>query len=611
MAAILKDGRQRAIMRRLSPSRRLAARRGFTIGSRGPHQARGLEGRPEQQEADMSSEREHPYLPKLRSVFAEGGCSRREFLRTATLLGVSATAAYGMAGAIDGIVSPAMAQTATPRKGGSLRLCARVREIAHPHRTGNVPASNLARQVLEYLANTGPDNITRPMLAESWQTSPDLKTWTLKIRKDVKWRKGGILTADQVIWNIKSVLDPKTGSSVLGLMKGYMTVDVPTDEKDAAGKPKTSSQLWDANAIEKVDDFTVRMNLKSPQLAVPEHFFHYPFFITDPADNGKFGVGMNGTGPFELVEYEISKRAVLKARKDYWGAGPHVDEVIFVDLGDDPAAEVAAMASRQVHTIVSTNPSQLPTLKRIPTLDYYSVGTGATVHARMYPVKPFDDIRVIRAMRYAVDNDKVAAVTFGEIGFRAEHHHVAPVHPEYAPLPPFKQDVAKAKALLAEAGYPNGIDIAVPFTVSNNWTKDVATVLVQQWAEAGIRAKLEVLPSPEWNKVWNTAPFACGDWSHRPLGIMCLALAYRTGVPWNESGFSNAEFDKVLDLAESTADVEQRRAHVKRLEEILQNDGPLVQPLFRSVFTFCDKRLKGFKMHPTQYIECNDLWLEA
>lgn len=540
----------------------------------------------------MSGDREHPYVPKLKTLFADGKCDRREFLRTATLLGVSASAAYAFAGKIDGgaAISSAMAQGA-PKKGGSLRLCARVRETAHLHRTGNVPTSNLARQMVEYLANTGPDNVTRPMLLESWQASEDLKTWTLKIRKDVKWRKGGVLTADQVIWNIKSVLDPKTGSSVLGLMKGYMTVDVPTDEKDAAGKPKMSSQLWDANAIEKVDDFTVRLNLRVPQLAVPEHFFHYPFFIADPAEGGKLGVGMNGTGPFEMVEYEISKRAVLKARKDYWGKGPYLDEVIFVDLGDDPAAEVAAMASKQVHSIVATNPSQLPILKRLPDLQFYSVGTGATVHARAYPVKPFDDNRILKAMRHATDNDKVAEITFGDIGSRAEHHHVAPVHPEYAPMPAFKHDKELAKKILAEAGYPNGIEIAVPLTVSNNWTKDVATVMVQQWAEVGIKVKMEVLPSPEWNKVWNTAPFACGDWSHRPLGIMCLALAYRTGVPWNESGFSNAEFDRVLDLAESTADVEKRRGHVKRLQEILQNDGPLVQPLFRKVFTYCDKRI--------------------
>ena len=102
----------------------------------------------------MSGEREHPYLPTLRSLFAAGRCDRREFLRTATLLGASAASAYALAG-------QAQAQApATPKRGGSLRLSARVREIAHPHRLGNVPASNLARQTVEYLTNTGPDNIT-------------------------------------------------------------------------------------------------------------------------------------------------------------------------------------------------------------------------------------------------------------------------------------------------------------------------------------------------------------------------------------------------------------------------------------------------------------------
>lgn len=555
----------------------------------------------------MSSEREHPYLPTLRRLFAEGRCDRREFLRTATLLGASAASAYRAIGS-----APAQAQAAAqPRRGGSLRLSARVREIAHPHRLGNVPASNLARQTVEYLTNTGPDNVTRPMLLESWQPSPDLRSWTLKLRRDVSWRSGRKLTADDVVWNLKSMLDPRVGSSMLGLMKGYMITDVPGEERDAAGKPRMVSRLWDAGAIEKVDDFTVRLNLKAPQLAVPEHLFHYPACIIDPEENGRFGVGMNGTGAFELVEYEVTRRAVLRANRRYWGSGPFVDEVVFVDLGDEPGPEIAAMASQQIHSIVAAGPAALPALRRLPNLDFYVVKTGATVHARMYPVPPFDDIRVVRAMRYAVDNDRVAEVTFGEIGSRAEHHHVAPVHPDYAPMPPFRRDLARARALLAEAGYPNGLDIPMPMTVSNNWTKDVAQVLVSQWAEAGIRARLEVLPSPEWNRVWNTAKFACGDWSHRPLGVMCLALAYRTGVPWNESGFSNAEFDRVLDLAEATVDVEERRKHMLRLQTILQQDGPLVQPLFRSVFTFCDRRMKGFRMHPTQYIECSGIWLDG
>lgn len=113
----------------------------------------------------MADDREHPYVPTLKRLYAERRCSRSEFLRTATLLGVGAAAAYAFAGRVDGGAAiPSAAAQPAPRRGGSLRLSARVREVSHPHRLGNVPASNLARQTLEYLANTGVDNVTRPML---------------------------------------------------------------------------------------------------------------------------------------------------------------------------------------------------------------------------------------------------------------------------------------------------------------------------------------------------------------------------------------------------------------------------------------------------------------
>jgi peptide/nickel transport system substrate-binding protein len=598
---------QAATAGNMQPSRRRDLRL-IVVRRRAAVSACRPSGRLERGSAAIMSDREHPYIPRLKRLFAERGCERREFLRTATLLGLSASAAFAFADRIDGTSSTARAQTA-PRRGGSIRLAARVREIQRPHAMSNVPSSNAARQVVEYLAATGPDNITRPMLIERWQPSEDLKTWTLHIRRNVKWRKGRAFTADDVVWNIRQVLDPQVGSSVLGLMRGYMMSD--SEEKDAAGNTRRVSRLWDSRAIEKVDDHTVRLNLKMPQLAVPEHFFHYPFVVLDPEEGEVFKVGMNGTGAYDLVAYEVGKRAVFRANRNYWGAGPYLDEIVFADLGDDESADFAAFASGQVQTIVSTHQSQLAATKRLPNTEVLFVRTAQTVHARMHPIPPFNDIRVVRAMRLAVDCDKVAEIAFGELGYRAEHHHVSPVHPEYASMPPFKRDVARAKALLAEAGHPNGIDIAEPCVVSNNWTKDVAIAMAEQWAEAGIRVKVNPVPSTEWNRVWNKTPFGVGDWSHRPLGVMCLALAYRSGVPWNESNFSNKEFDAVLDQAEAVADVEKRRIHIRRLQEILQNDGPLVQPVFRNVYMPIDRRLKGVAVHPTQYVTCGEWWLEA
>ncbi|MBI1776480.1 MAG: ABC transporter substrate-binding protein [Proteobacteria bacterium] len=557
----------------------------------------------------MGRQSEHPYIPKLKQLFAEGGCDRREFLRTATLLGVSATAAYAFVGKVTG-ESVAFAQAALP-KGGTARISVRIRQFESAHKANFVPPSNCVRQVCEYLSKTGYDNVTRPYLLEKWEPSPDLKTWTLHVRRTVKWRKGGrLLNADDVVWNLRQVLDPAVGSSVLGLMKGYMMEDVPTGEKNADGTAKLTARLWDSKAIEKVDDFTVRLNLKQAQLGVPEHLFHYPLAITDPAEGEKFAPGTNGTGPFDLVEYDIGRRATFKARKDYWGQGPYLDELVFVDLGDDPGADVAALASRQIHLASAMGASQLEPCKRIPHLVYYPADTAASAHARMHPVPPFNDKRVRQAMRYAVDCKTVAEVALGEIGSPGEHHHVSPIHPEYAKLPPFNRDLAKAKKLLAEAGHPGGIDIE--FNCPNgSWQRDVSQVMVQQWADAGIRAKLNIIPSTEYNKNWTEYPLGFTDWSHRPLGVMCLSLGYRTGVPWNESKYSNPEFDRLLTEAEATADVEKRRGLVRQLEMILQDDGPLVQPIWRKVFCFADQKLKGFKMHPTQYVFGEEYGVEA
>ena len=254
----------------------------------------------------------HPVVEAAGREFADGKLNRREFLRIATLLGIATPMAYGLAA----MPLPAFAQ-GSPKKGGIIRIGMRVQDISSPHTYSWIESSNNARQVVEYLTETGIDNITKPNLVEKWEASPDLKTWTLHVRRDVKWRKGRQFTADDVVWNLKRVLDAKTGSSTVGLLKGFILDEFETDEIDAkTNAKKKSTKLWDANAIQKVDDFTVKINGKSANLSIPESLFHYPLHILDPEENGKFGVGSNGTGPFELTEHEVGKRSVLVARKE-------------------------------------------------------------------------------------------------------------------------------------------------------------------------------------------------------------------------------------------------------------------------------------------------------
>jgi peptide/nickel transport system substrate-binding protein len=555
----------------------------------------------------------HPLLPTLKRQLVEQQIERREFLRYATLLGMAAPAAYAFVAKVTGerLIAPAEAQGTLP-KGGTLRLAMRCQDLKSPHTYSWVESSNSARQVLDYLTVTGVDNITRPSLVEKWEPSPDLKTWTLRLRRNVKWHNGRQFTADDVVWNLKRVLDPKTGSSVLGLMKGFLLEDVETGEKDDKGNPKKSSRLWDANAVQKVDDFTVRLNGKSAQLAVPEQLFHYPLLILDPAENGEFKVGSNGTGAFTLTANEVGRKQVLRARKEgYWGGGPYLDQLEFIDLGDDPAATVSALASKQVDGLYGADIVQLEALQKIPHVQMYQVATAYTATARMQPVKPFDDKRVRQAMRYAIDSNAVLQIAHRGLGQPGEHHHVSPVHPEYAKLPPPQRDVARAKKLLAEAGYSNGIDVEIICRPQPAWELLAVQTMVEQWKEAGIRVKINVMPSTQYWEVWTKVPFGFTTWAHRPLGIMSLALAYRSGGPWNESKYSNPEFDRLLGQAEGTLDVASRREIMARLEAILQDDGPIIQPVWRSIFTFHDKRVQGFRPHPTLYIFGHQLAMQA
>jgi len=550
----------------------------------------------------------HPYVAAAGREMAEGKLDRREFLRIATLLGVGAGAAYSLAG----LSEPALAQGA-PRKGGTVRMGMRVQDLSNPATYSWIESANAARQVVEYLTVTGIDNITRPHLVEKWDVTPDLKTWKMQLRRDVKWRSGRAFTADDAIWNLKRLLDPATGSSTVGLMRAFILESYELDEIDPkTQKKKMSARLWDANAIRKLDDFTFEINGKIPNLGIPEALFHYPVLMLDPAENGKFGVGSNGTGAYELIEHEVGKRSVFRARPSgYWGGGPYVERVEIIDLGDDAAAQVSALASKQVDMIYQGAVSTLPTVERLPHVQVNSVDTGYTAVARVQPVKPFDDKRVRQALRHATDTEAVLKVAHRGLGKPGEHHHVSPAHPEYANIGFMKRDVAKAKALLAEAGHPNGIDAEIACRPQPDWELLAVQTMVEQWKEAGIRVKINVMPSAQYWDVWTKVPFGFTTWAHRPLGVMVLGLAYRSGGAWNESNWSNKEFDTLLAEAEGYLDVEKRRAVMAKLQQIMLDDGPAVVPVWRAVFNYTDKKIKGYKIHPSIYIDFKDVWLEG
>ncbi|GAB4353338.1 MAG: ABC transporter substrate-binding protein [Kiloniellaceae bacterium] len=541
----------------------------------------------------------------LRAELAAGRLARRDFLRLATLLGVPAGAAAAMAG----LAAAPRARAAERRIGGRLTLGAEVQPLDDPHALAWLASANVVHQVCEPLTRTGFDNITRPHLLRGWRAAPDLRTWDLYLRDDVIWRNGRRFVADDVVWNLRRLLDPATGSSTLGLMRGYMLAD-----KAEAGAQENSAvpRLWDAGAIEKVDDFHLRLNLKTPQVAVPEHLFHYTNVMLDPEEGGRFGVGANGTGPFSLEDYRVGERALLRARKDARGdpRRPLLDELLLLDLGEEGSAATAALLSGQVDGLVRCDYAVAEGLAGHAALQVHRTRTAATALLQMKVDRaPFDDPRVRRALRLAVDVEAVTRLALRGFGEPAEHHLVAPVHPCYVPLPAMGHRPKEARRLLAEAGYPGGLDLTITCKSWPQWELHAVQAMVEQYAAAGIRCAIELLPPARFWEVWDKVPLAFVEWAPRPLGFMLLELTLRSGVPWNSTGFADAELDALLDRVEAEVEVAARRPLMARIEALLQERGPVVQPAWLSVVTVMSRRVGGFRLHPTTLLFAEDYFL--
>ena len=510
----------------------------------------------------------HPAVKDLQDQLDRGDIDRRSFLRTAAWLGVA------IPGAALGL------EACTPRKAVSaksrLRFVCVVQQITDPALTTWIEASNLFRNSLEFLTEVDADNITRPYLAESWTPSTDLKTWTFQLRKDVKWSNGDPFNVDDVAFNFRRWLDPRSQSV-------------------------NRTSFAAIRQFERLDDHAFALHLDRPICSLPEQLYAFTCPIVHrrfEEEGGDWPKNPVGTGPFSLTSFEVGRSATFRRRPNYWGPPPRVEQIDYLDLGPDVATHVAALAAGQVDILYRVTISELDLVRRLPNVRLLTATAAHTIVMRMQAdKKPFDDLRVRQAVLSASDNAAMLKFAYRGLGLVAENMHVAPSQPDYAALPMQLRDVAKAKQLLLEAGYPTGIDLTL--TVGNTegrWEQDTAQVMQQNCAEAGIRIKLNLVPPAEYWSIWDKVPFGLTYWSHRPLGVMLYDLAYRSGSVWNESRFANPQFDQALNGAMAVLDPRQRAAQMRIAEGILRDQAIIVQPYWPEKFAAVSNRVIGHRV---------------
>lgn len=522
---------------------------------------------------DQSDERLH-VLQMARSEVLAGRMSRRAFLRLGLALGLSAGAT---ALAACGGTAPASAPTAAPAPAGSgpsgrLRVASEIPVQLDPAFASSDAEILILNHVYDYLVDIDAGNNVIPRLAREWTISDDGLRYRLTLASGVTFHDGSPLTAADVVWTFNRLRDP--------------SLQLPTADLYA-----------NIAEIAADGDNAVVFTLSAPN----------PFFLYDLSDNHALilragtanpATSFNGTGPFKVVEYRTENRIDLAANPAYFQTGKPAIANLEIIFFADQAAAVDALRGGQVDLVL-----------RMPTPLFQTLQQTAGIVAVQTPTNGFDLVRlradrepgnkpeVIRALKLATDRQAIFRQVKAGLGAVGRDSPIGPLFSAYyseeTPLP--ARDPAAARALLVSAGYPDGLklDLHVP---DSGDRPDLAVVLKEQWAEAGIEINVIVEPESVYygDNGWLEVDLGITGWGSRPVPQFYLDVMLVSGAVWNESHFSDAEFDALAATARTTLDETERVRAYREIQRILIERGPIIIPYFFAQLSAHREGLRGY-----------------
>ena len=413
-------------------------------------------------------------------------------------------------------------------------------------------------------------------LAEKWQVSGDGLTWTFTLRKGVVFHNGMELTSKDVKFTFDRLRDPELGTATVAIYAGIDSIETP-------------------------DKYTVvfKLNQVNPDLLINLGDYHSPVLWSGIGDPKAKQIG---TGAFMVESYLPEDRMTFKRNPNYWRKDaegnqlPYLDGIEFLFLGE-PSAQVEALRGGQIDYLSYLPPEYVPTLESDPNMVVYQKpsNTHYVIHMRS-DRKPFGDVRVRQAFRAAIDRQAILDGAFEGLGVTGRDTPIGPAYADfYLDIPELPRDVAKAKRLLAEAGYSGGLTVTLTAQQLSP-VPAIATIVKEQLAEAGVDVEIQLVPSDVYygaDNLWLEADFSITDWGSRAVPQNYMSLAYTCDAKWNESHWCDQEVDALSAQAAVEMDRGKRAGIYKQIQQIFIDRGPILVPFFANSLWGANKRLKG------------------
>lgn len=437
--------------------------------------------------------------------------------------------------------------------------------------------------VYNKLVNLDPNFQPIPELAKSWSVSEDGKTWTFVLEEGVTFHDGKPMTAADVVYTFRRLIDPATGSPGAALL----------DFLDPAG-------------IVAADDHTVTMTTKDVVAELPLLIANkYTMIVEEGATSDSLKSKGVGTGPFMQDVYDLAQDTrVFKKNPAYWRKGLPLADCIDLKVITEEVSRIAAIQSGSVDLILAAGPATLTTLKGDPkATPVPAAAPGGYLNLAMQTdAAPFDDVRVRQAMKLVIDRQLVVDTVLLGNGVVGNDNPVAPNNPQAYRSDAIPRDVEKAKALLAEAGHPDGITVDLNTADAGPSYVMLAQVYQQMAADAGITVNVINNPADSyWDLIWMKTPFFSSSWNGRTVPE-ALAYTFTTGAEYNEGNWSNPEYDALVAGARTETDAAKRTGMLKKAQEILADDGGIIIPAFFVDTAVLRTGCTGFVPHPSATI---------